>query len=445
MENDEKAVKRLIELFGGHWGRIALEKQYEEAEIALYHLAQLQDESNESYLARADVAWSKLQSRKLSLDDLQAYILLRGSSLNAEDKKRVILESDNSLEGCLTLKRVSEAVRLLGATFFHDMTGARKSVKTKVYGTTTLVAEDDEPDSTVNHVDDYNEDEDVDCLVNEGDEDATLVADFEAAAIELLQDDVELSSAFSAYTEARRRLSEKFRNRGFWATSSRPPSQFHKGKSGTSKGLGKQDRILYSYCRNCNRKGHWKAECPFCQNSQASSTTVAGSSGAPSLPATMVSTEQHEDVLPMEFLNLPEASHGTLDGALPILVQTVGNGANQGTQESRYHKKIHGESYGDNWGTISTTGSPTPRERLKAWGFRNEIHEPAKKRLAAILKRQSSFPNGHQPSVHAKSPLTVTNTLGSEPKLDVREATICFATHESHGILDRSQQDSDRQ
>ena len=34
MENDEKAVKRLIELLGGHWGRIALEKQYEEAEIA---------------------------------------------------------------------------------------------------------------------------------------------------------------------------------------------------------------------------------------------------------------------------------------------------------------------------------------------------------------------------------------------------------------------------
>ena len=118
MENDEKAVKRLIELLGGHWGRIALEKQYEEAEIALFHLAQMQDESNDSYLARADVAWSKLQTRKLSLDDLQAYILLRGSSLNAEDKKRVILESDNSLEGKLTVKRVSEAVRLLGATFF---------------------------------------------------------------------------------------------------------------------------------------------------------------------------------------------------------------------------------------------------------------------------------------------------------------------------------------
>ena len=154
MENDEKAVKRLIELLGGHWGRIALEKQYEEAEIALYHLAQMQDESNDSYLARADVAWSKLQSRKLSLDDLQAYILLRGSGLNAEDKKRVILESDNSLEGKTTL----------GATFFHDMTGARETAKTKVYGTTTLMAEDDDHEGAFAHTDDQGEDEYVDCL-----------------------------------------------------------------------------------------------------------------------------------------------------------------------------------------------------------------------------------------------------------------------------------------
>ena len=291
MENDEKAVKRLIELLGGHWGRIALEKQYEEAEIALYHLTHNQDESNDSYLARADVAWSKLQSRKLSLDDLQAYILLRGSSLSAEDKKRVILESESSLEGQLTVRRVSEAVRLLGASFFHDMTGAKKWAKNKVYGTTTLVAEDDEPKSEIHHTEDCAEDDFVECLVNEGDSDATLVADFEAAAAEVLQDDPELASAYSAYTEARRRLSEKFKNRGFWATSSRSTTQTSKGKFGSSKGSGKgknawqprtrkslQDRILNSYCRNCNRKGHWKVECPFRQSGGQTSTAASGMS-----------------------------------------------------------------------------------------------------------------------------------------------------------------------
>ena len=119
------------------------------------------------------------------------------------------------------------------------MTGARKSTRTKVYGTTTLVAEDEEPEGAFHHMDDQGEEEYVDCLVNEGDEDATLVADFEATAIELLQDDPELSSAFSAYTEARRRLSEKFKNRGFWTTSSRSTSQSTKGKFGSSKGSGK--------------------------------------------------------------------------------------------------------------------------------------------------------------------------------------------------------------
>ena len=429
MENDEKAVKRLIELLGGHWGRIALEKQYEEAEIALYHLAQLQDESNDSYLARADVAWSKLQSRKLSLDDLQAYILLR-------------------LEGRLTVKRVSEAVRLLGATFFNDMTGARKSNKTKVYGTTTMMAEDEDHEGAFVHMDDQGEDEYVDCLVNEGDEDATLVADFEAAAVELLQDDPELSSAFSAYTEARRRLSEKFKNRGFWSTSSRSVSQTSKGKSGSSKGFGKgknnwsqkprrslQDRILNSYCGHCNRKGHWKAECPFRQSGQGSSTATGGTTGSSSLPATTVSVDQsYQDVLPLEFLNLPESSHGTLDDALPVLVNTVNVVAIHGTRKSCYHSVIQGESYGDNGITLT---SSTPRERLKAWGFRNESREPAKMRLAATLNRQRTMSHEHQPRAHAKSPLTVSSHHRPDnPNTDVQDATICFATHGSHGILD---------
>ena len=49
----------------------------------------------------------------------------------------------------------------------------------------------------------------VDTLAMEGDEDAALVADFESAAADLLQGDEDLASAYNAYTEARRRLSEK--------------------------------------------------------------------------------------------------------------------------------------------------------------------------------------------------------------------------------------------
>ena len=56
------------------------------------------------------------------------------------------MESDQSLEGQLTVAKVSEAIRILGATFFNEMTGAKKQVKNKVYESTTLVAEEDYDD-----------------------------------------------------------------------------------------------------------------------------------------------------------------------------------------------------------------------------------------------------------------------------------------------------------
>ena len=61
----------------------------------------------------------------------------------------MILESDNSLEGKLTVQRVSESVRILGATFFHEMTGLRTGSKQKVYSSSTLVAEHDDDDEQV--------------------------------------------------------------------------------------------------------------------------------------------------------------------------------------------------------------------------------------------------------------------------------------------------------
>lgn len=49
-DDDLKAIKRVIELLGGHWGRVGLEERYQEAEDALFNCAQRSDESNDSYL-----------------------------------------------------------------------------------------------------------------------------------------------------------------------------------------------------------------------------------------------------------------------------------------------------------------------------------------------------------------------------------------------------------
>ena len=221
--NDEKGVKKLIELLGGHWGRLGLEKKYSDAERALFQCNQQADESHDSYLARADILWTKLQSQKLKLEDLQAYITLRGALLTSDDKKRVILESDSSLEGRLTVPRVQEAIRLLGTSFFQEMTGlSKKAVKTKVYDHANIAMDDTEnqPDADdftyVSQHDEMPEDEMIETLVAEGDEDACFVADFEQAASELVQNDPELAAAYSTYVEARKKLSEKVKARGFW-------------------------------------------------------------------------------------------------------------------------------------------------------------------------------------------------------------------------------------
>ena len=224
MDNDPKSMTKLIELLGGQWGRIGLEQQYQDIENALYYTTQKVDESHDSFLARAEVLWSKALARKLSIADLQAFVTLRGSLLSPDEKKRVILDADQSLEGKLTVPRVREAIRLLGATFFASMTGQKTTAKTKVYDAATMHVEHQDDANTADGLittDDGGTEEDfIEALAMEGeDEDAVLVADFEALAADTIQEDSELAQAFNAYSDARRRLSEKYRNRGFWPTS----------------------------------------------------------------------------------------------------------------------------------------------------------------------------------------------------------------------------------
>ena len=333
LANDESSVNKLIALLGGSWGRIPLEKQFDEAEQALYHCQQKNDESNDSYLARSEILWSRLLARKISLEELQAFIVLRGSSLAPEDKKRVILESDRDGAGKLTNQKVSEAIRMLGATFFMDMTGQRRG-KTKVYDQSVLTVED-VPDSAegLMAAEGMTEEDFVDTLITEGeDEDAAMIADFEAAASELIQEDMEMAQAYTSYMEARRRLSEKYRNRGFWPTS-KGSNSFTKGKfSGSGgKSFGKgpkfgkgrktlQERILQSNCRACGRRGHWKAECPY-KGETTSQSGMSGNGGSTAPTTTLVTDPSSlgaDDALPLEFLGMPTIEDPDLSVHCPV-------------------------------------------------------------------------------------------------------------------------------
>ena len=102
------------------------------------------------------------------------------------------------------------------------MTG-RKAARTKTYDGTTLLTDTvtdhaavAESDLSTAPTDDAAESEFLEAMIQEGDHDALLIADFEAASQETVQEDSELATAFSAYQQARHRLGEKFRNRGFF-------------------------------------------------------------------------------------------------------------------------------------------------------------------------------------------------------------------------------------
>ena len=260
--------------------------------------------------------WTELNSKNLKLSDLQAYVTLRGSTLSADDKKKVLVDADAAGSGDLSVQRVSSAIRMLGAGFFQDMTGLKRG-KLKTYDQATLLAEAAEPDDEMNDEiyaaegEVPGDDEMIDALAGEGDTDAIFVTDFENEVSEVVQNDEELAAAFNSYTEAHRRLSEKFRYRGFWPVSSgggkakghskgRAEGKFQKGHSSSRKSL--EQRILSSRCRICNKLGHWKAECPE-KGSRSSQSTA-------SAPTTFVSTDA---TLPMEFLQIPESHDGPID------------------------------------------------------------------------------------------------------------------------------------
>ena len=310
MAGGKGSVKKIVELLGGYWGRIPLERKYEYVEKALFRSQQKPDEANDSYLARMDVVWTELTTRVLSLEELQAYVLLRGSQLSAEDKKRVILECD-SKKGSLEVTQVAAAIRMLGAGFFQEMTTGKRAAR-KTYDSSVFMAEDEEVEETdiAYHAtgEDW-EEEVVEVMMAEGDDDALMVMDFEAAATEVLQNDTELASAFTAYTDARRRLSEKARFRGFWPVQKH---SFNKGKRKDSKGSAKgksfgkktlQQKILNSHCRLCGQKGHWRAECPQRQSQATSSGTTSANPGA---FTGMSTAATGDEILPMEFVSLPE-------------------------------------------------------------------------------------------------------------------------------------------
>ena len=260
-------VKILVEALGGQWGMLQDEEKYNLFEKALYQVKQQPEESTDNYLARHDIAFEDIISAGVTMEEIRAYILLRQSTLNADDRKRIIVDN----KGRLNYEEARKSLRLLGSRFFQEVQHGVVGKRTK----TQEIHEVEEEEALVAQFEDTNApeiDEEIhfQMLLDEGDEHAQFCHDFEEQILNVCQEHPDLSACFNTYQEARQKMREKARNRGFW------PAQKGKGKFSKGKGKGQKsgnainafrrkslaERIASSTCRRCLQPGHWKRECP---------------------------------------------------------------------------------------------------------------------------------------------------------------------------------------
>ena len=319
-------VALLVETIGGSWGSTEIEERYEYFEKALYGTVQRPDESHDSFLARMENNFVELISRNTTLEEVQAYVLLRQSTLLADDKKRILLEH----QGDLKYKPVVKAFRLLGSKFFNEFQSGKAASKTKVYDVN--FTEENEPISAMSNVsepasafqasvDDADGEIDgeyLEALVASEDPDAMLVASFESELEEFMQDVPGMCEAMTTYVEARAKLLEKKKGRGFWPIKGGGKSKFGKSRGrGGGKGKSARDRenllarIARSHCRVCGQLGHWKAECPSRQQSESSKSASANLVTVATVPEpshqALLTSEAFSDSEAFEVFSEPDA------------------------------------------------------------------------------------------------------------------------------------------
>lgn len=247
----EEGVKNLLKALEV-WQESAELRTYDQFETAFYKITQKNDESVISFVSWLNVAFTEV-GEEINLKQVKAFVLLRQSNLPPEDKRRVIAMPDG-----YNPNKVENAMRALAA----KVLGGNEGNKAKIYPVNHV--DDEVKEAYYMHDEEMDEDQALSVLLEEGDESALIVADFEDQVVQVCQDSPELSMAFSAYQDARARLRDKARSRGFWPlkTSMKGKGKNKKGKGVFRKRQSLAERIASSNCRQCGAKGHWKDECP---------------------------------------------------------------------------------------------------------------------------------------------------------------------------------------
>ena len=208
----ENGVKHLLEALST-WQETSEMQTYERFEKLIYKTIQKGDESNMSYANRMSVAFHEVGD-DVTIGQVKAFLLLRQSALDNDDKRKIIAMTNGALE----YHKIDMAMRALSSKVVSEGGGSKK----KVYPVN--LAEEDVREGSedvlvaAGHDDYTDEDEAFQWLLHEGDDQALLVQEFEDQVVDVVQESPELAMAFSAYQDARARIRDRIRSRGFWPT-----------------------------------------------------------------------------------------------------------------------------------------------------------------------------------------------------------------------------------
>ena len=309
------------------WEESSELRSFELFERAIYKTVQKSDETTQSYVNRLMVAFDEV-GPDTTLKSVIAFILLKQSNLNHEDKKKVLTMTN----GVLEKTAIEGAMRSLST---NVLTGSSSVEKKKIYPTNFIEADDMENPKEISQTFAANHEEDeelsfeaIESLAAWGDADALTIQAFEKDLEELMQEVPDLHTALVSYHEARAKINERKRNRGFWPAGQKGSGKGFKsgfqygGSKGFRKGSSKGkdellQRISRTHCKKCGELGHWKAECP---NKAKDSVNIVTQEALDETDQVMFETLSLSEVMEVRLnkrheTNMHESIHSSLEHA----------------------------------------------------------------------------------------------------------------------------------